>query len=155
MRNYWPILNYEIQMYIGARHLQGFPIPKADPILITLQASAITEVKALHIRILADIFLNRKQSDDINIDDLIPDWRQLHATVAHNLDVAYNKKLAIGRSPKWYLNKYLAHPDKRRGDHFDWTPIIKRMDAPLKAVFKTSPMDKLGALRYFRKYLSV
>ena len=153
MRDYWPILNYEIQMYFGARHLQGFPIRGVDRSIITLQTSAMTEVKALHIRILVDIFLNRKNRDDINIEDLLPDWRDQHKTVAHNLEVAYNKKLGIGKSPRWYLNKYLAHPDKRRGDHFDWAPVIKRMDTPLKNVFKTLPMDKLGMLRFFQKYL--
>jgi hypothetical protein len=49
MRDYWPILNYEIQMYFGARHLQGFPIRGADQDLIALQTSAMTEVKALHV----------------------------------------------------------------------------------------------------------
>jgi hypothetical protein len=153
MKDYWAVLNYEIQMYFGARYLQGFPIKGADQILIGLQTSAMTEVKALHVRILLDMFLERKNSDDINIDDILPDWREKHKTIVHNLEVAYNKKLEIGRSPKWYLNKYLAHPDKRRGDHFDWAPVIKRMDTPLKEVFKTLPIDKLYALVYFRKYL--
>ena len=100
----------------------------------------MTEVKALHVRILVDIFLERKNSDDINIDDILPDWREKHQTVVHNLEVAYDEKLEIGKSPRWYLNKYLAHPDKRRGDHFDWAPVIIRMDKPLKEVFKTLPM---------------
>jgi len=37
------------------------------------QTSAMVEVKALHIRILADIFLGTRQRDDINIDDFLPD----------------------------------------------------------------------------------
>lgn len=153
MKDYWAILNYEIQMYFGARHLQSFPINGASRSLTTLQASAMTEVKALHVRILLDIFLERKNSDDINIDDILPDWREKNQTVVHNLEIAYNKKLEIGKTPKWYLNKYLAHPDKRRGDHFDWAPVIKRMDTPLKEVFKTLPTEKLHALVFFQKYL--
>ena len=155
MENFWPILNYEIQMYFGARHLQGYPIKGADHNIITLQTSALTEVKALHVRILVEIFLKRKYPDDINIDDLLPVWREKNATVAHNLENAYDKKLKIGKSPRWYLNKYLAHPDKRRGDHFDWAPVIIRMDTPLKNVFRTLPMDKLEALKYFQKYLEI
>jgi hypothetical protein len=155
MMNFWPVLNYEIQMYFGARHLQGYPIKGADHNIITLQTSAMTEVKALHIRILVDMFLERKQKDDINIDDILPDWREKNETVAHNLDNAYNKKLKLGETPRWYLNKYLVHPDKRRGDHFDWTPIIKRMDTPLKNVFKTLPIEKLEALKFFQKYLLI
>ena len=156
MKDYWPILNYEIQMYFGARHLQGYPIKGTDPNLIILQTSAMTEVKALHIRILVEIFLERNpRFDDINIDDLLPDWREQNSIVVHNLKNAYDKKLKIGESPRWYLNKYLVHPDKRRGDHFDWAPVVIRMDTPLKKVFKTLPMDKLEALKYFQKYLDI
>ena len=156
MNDYWPVLNYEIQMYFGARHLQGLLIRGVDQNIITILASAMTEVKALHIRILVEIFLERNpRFDDINIDDLLPDWREKNATVAHNLKNAYDKKLNIGESPRWYLNKYLAHPDKRRGDHFDWTPVIKRMDPMLKSVFRTLPTDRLFALNYFQKYLDV
>lgn len=155
MKNYWPILNYEIQMYLGVRHLQGYPIKGADRNLIILQTSALTEVKALHIRILVDIFLDRKQKSDVNIDDMLPDWREKNNTVIHNLVTAYKKKLRIGETPKWYLNKYLAHPDKRRGDHFDWAPVIERMDVPLKSVFKTLPKDNLDSLKYFEKYLFI
>jgi hypothetical protein len=151
--DYWAVLNYEIQMYFGARHLQGYPILNANRNLIILQTSAMTEVKALHIRILADIFLGTQNKNDINIDDLIPDWRIKNLVIANDLDIAYNTKLKIGESPKWYLNKYLAHPDKRRGNHFDWAPIIRRMDPPLKEVFKSLPMEKLEALKYFQKYL--
>ena len=70
--DYWAVLNYEIQMYFGARHLQGYPIKGADHNLIALQTNAMIEVKALHIRILVDIFLGTNQKDDINIDNLLP-----------------------------------------------------------------------------------
>lgn len=59
--DYWAVLNYEIQMYLGARLLQGFPIQGVNKNIIILQTSAMTEVKALHTRILVDIFLPRKQ----------------------------------------------------------------------------------------------
>ena len=140
-------------MYFGARHLQGLPIEGADHNIIKLQESAMTEVKALHVRILVDIFLERKNKDDINIDDILPDWRENNPIVVHNLKSAYDKKLDIGKHPRWYLNKFLAHPDKRRGDHFNWAPIIRRMDPSLKSIFKTLPTEKLFALEYFQKYL--
>ena len=155
MKNYWPVLNYEIQMYLGARHLQGYPVSGVDQNIISLQTSALTEVKALHVRILLDIFLERKNRDDINIDDMLPNWREENSTLVHNLEIAYTKKLEIGKSPKWYLNKYLAHPDKTRDDHFDWAPVIERMDKPLKDVFRTLPIEKLDALKIFQKYLFI
>lgn len=156
-KDLWPVLNYEIQMYLGVRHLQGFVINASDPIVTILQASSMAEVKALHIRILAEMFLapSSNQKDNIHIDDLLPTWRTENATIAHNLMISYTKNLHIGHPPKWYLNKFLAHPDKRRGDSFDWTPVIKRMDPPLKDVFRTLPVEKLYALKVFHKYLSV
>ena len=153
MRDYGAVLNYEILMYFGVQHLQRFEIGGVNRNLMVIQRNAMTEVKALHIRILVDIFLERRNRDDINIDDILPDWRKKHKTVSRNLEVAYKKKLEIGKSPKWYLNKYLAHLDKRRGDHFDWTPVIRRMEKPLKEAFKTLPVDKLPTLGHFQKYI--
>jgi len=155
MRNLWPILNYEIQMYLGARYLQGFPIKLSDHNLTRLQESAMTEVKALHTRILVAILLEKTDPDNINIDDLIPTWRKENAILAHNLKNDYTKKLNIGHHPKYYLNKYLAHPDKRRGDHFDWAPIVDRMDPSLKSIFRTLPKDEnlLPTLIIFGKYI--
>jgi hypothetical protein len=153
MRDDGAVLNYEILMYLGVQHLQRLAIGGINRNLIVIQRNTMTEVKALHIRILVDIFLERRNRDDINIDDILPDWRKKHKTVSHNLEVAYKKKLEIGKSPKWYLNRYLAHPDKRRGDHFNWTPVIRRMEKPLKETFKTLPVDKLPALGHFQKYI--
>jgi hypothetical protein len=153
MKDLWPILNYEIQMYLGIRHLQGFVINAKDPVVTILHASGLVEVKALHTRILLEIFTDHPKKDNINIDQLLPPWRKDNATVAHNLVIAHTKNLQIGHSPKWYLNKFLAHPDKRRAESFNWAPVIQRMDQPLKAVFKTLPEDKLYALRVFKKYI--
>jgi hypothetical protein len=157
MNNLWHILNYEIQMYIGARMLQGYSItkPSKDKNVYLIQMSALTEVKALHIRILVDIFLPRKNQSDLNIDDLLPDWRDKHVAVLNMLNSAYHEKLAIGESPRWYLNKFLAHPDKQRGPSFEWGPVVKRMDSVLKAVFRTLPNDEniLPALVVFHEYI--
>ena len=152
-KNGWAVLNYEIQMYLGARHLQGFPFVKS-PLLNELQTCALVEVKALHIRILVEMFLERKQADDINIDDIFPDWRNKHVIIAHNLENAYKKKLKNGYSSKTCLNKFLVHPDKRRGDSFNWGPIIEIMDPSLKEVIRTLPKEKLSALQIvLGKYL--
>lgn len=155
MRDLWPILNYEIQMYLGARHLQGLPVSRSDPNLLFIPQSAMTEVEALHIRILTEIFLEKSEPDNLNIDDLVPAWRKDNAILVHDLYDAYTKHLDTGHHPKYYLNRFLAHPDKRRGDHFDWSAIINRMDPPLQSIFKALPMDEncLPALVYFKKYI--
>lgn len=152
MRDYGVILNYEILMYLGVQHFQRFAKGGVNRNLMVIQRNAMTEVKALHIRILVDIFLERRNRDDINIDDILPNWRKKHKTVSRSLEFAYKKKLEIGKSPKWYLNKYFAHPDRRRGDHFDWTPVIRQMEKPQKEAFKTLPVDKLPALGYFQNF---
>jgi hypothetical protein len=151
--NKWEILNYEILMYLGAQVIQRLVfISRPDFLNLTgrLVQNAGTEVKALHIRILADIFLERKSgSDDINIDDLLPSWRTDQAVVAHNLEKAYSDTLKIANlehPPRWFLNKFLAHPDKRRSNKFNWNPIIDRMDPHLRAVFTTLPEEHLPAL---------
>ena len=154
MDNRWVILNYEIQMYLGARHLQGYPVNVNDGLLTILQVSALTEVKVLHIRLLADIFLGHKE-DDISIDDMLPTWREKNVIIANELNIAYTTPLDSGHPPKWYLNKFLAHPDKRRQESFVWAPIIDRMDKPLKNVFRTLPKENLFALTIFQKYLDV
>ena len=116
------VLSYEIQMYLGARHLQGLQIPQSAPhsekLKIILE-SALVEVKALHIRILLEIFLERTKLENINIDDILPNWRKEHADIIQSLENAYNKIiLKNGFTCKKCLNKFLAHPDKQRGDKF-------------------------------------
>ena len=160
MTDKWAILNYEIQMYFGARHLQGYPINPSDKQLSDIQQSALVEVKALHTRILVEMFLERTWKDNINIDDLLPDWRKDHEHLLQILINAYNETVyideqGVGYSPRDCFNKFLAHPDQRRGDHFDWAPIITRMDPVLRGVLRTLPMDpdRMFALVFFRKYL--
>jgi len=147
----WAILNYEIQMYFGARILQSARFSHLYPEMIKVLESAMTEVKLLHIRILVEIFLKRKHKDDINIDDLLPAWRENNRAVLDDLKTAYTTDLAIGRSSEWYLNKFLAHPDRERGFGFDWAPIVKQMDPPLRRVFSTLPSFPLQFLDFVRR----
>jgi hypothetical protein len=160
MSDQWSVLNYEIQQYIGARWLQGHlpQIPKEHPDkFLTVYQNTLVELKALHIRILTDIFLPKtaKNPDDIDIEDLIPDWRKTNSTVAVQLENDYKTPLSSTPSPKICLNKYLFHPDKLRGSSFDWADVIRRMDPSIKAVLKTLPVEdpRLNALGFFRKYL--
>ena len=142
-------------MYLGARHLQGFPLGRG-PLLGVLQTCALVEVKVLHTRILAEMFLPRKQPDDVNVVDLVPDLAARFPNVAHNLQVAYGKKLKLvngSYSSRVCLNKFLAHPDRRRGDRFDWAPVIRTMDGPLRAAIRTLPRERFDALRVLGKYL--
>lgn len=149
MTNLWAVLNYEIQMYFGIEMLQHFQLTASHPAIMTLLTSGLTEVKVLHTRILTQLFLPGGKPDDIKIDDLLTAWRGGHADLVRELEDAYTKPLEIGEAPKWYLDKYLAHATKNRGDSFDWTPITHRMDPPLRAILKSLPTDDLPNLAAF------
>lgn len=155
MSDLWSVLNYEIQMYFGVQILQRINIQSSDPALTVITTSALTEVKSLHIRILTEVFLSGGRSDDIKIEQLLPLWRQENAGVLKTLEIAYTEDLETGKCPKWYLDKFLAHATKKRGDSFDWTPIVNKMDPPLRRALATLPVDKLPALAYFRQFFPI
>lgn len=155
MTNLWNVLNYEIQMYFGIQILQRINIVSTDPALTVITQNAVTEVKALHIRILTEIFVQKRRPDDIKIEDLIPSWREENQVVLQNLENAYNSPLAIGETPKWYLDKFLAHATMKRGDSFDWSPVIDRMDPPLRSALATLPVDQLPTLAYFHQFFPI
>jgi hypothetical protein len=154
LEKWWAILNYEIQMYCGVTDLQlahSKPSNEAISIEDAIMTSGLTEVKVLHVRVLAEMFLDRKFPDDLNIDDLIPTWRVDNSELLTTLRQAYEGKLDIGESPKYYLDKYLAHATKPRGRSFDWKPITWRMDPIIKTVLATLPAEKLSMVAYFKK----
>lgn len=157
MTDLWKVLNYEIQMYFGIQILQRMHLGSNDPALMTIIQSSATEVKALHIRILTEIFMPRghRRDDDIKIENLIPSWRETNPSPLQILVTAYSTPLEIGETPKWYLDKFLAHATMKRGDSFDWSPVINRMDPPLRSALATLPVDKLPTLAYFRQFFPI
>jgi hypothetical protein len=154
MTDGWAVLEYEIQMYLGAEALQRANTDKSDEVRWGILRNCLSEVKLLHTRILTQVFLKGGQRDDIKIDQLLPHWSRDNRDLVDSLEEAYSKPLDIGKSPKWYLDKYLAHATKQRGASFIWEPITETMDPPLRAVLKTLPKQRLQALGYFNDDLT-
>ncbi len=166
----WKVLNYELQMYYGSTLVQKLDLKLAktgdlakalgvfqikarltEQLLGVIQAvitSGQTETKALHIRVLTEMFLARKRENDLNIDDLIPSWRAKHPDLIKVLYKAYTDKLSIGNSPKGYIDTHMAHATKMRDDHFNWKPVINRMDPPIKAILATLAMRMGRRIRW-------
>jgi hypothetical protein len=158
MKNLWRILEYEFQMYYAIEVLQEWDMKNRprDPEQLTgfhqVLTNALTEVKILHIRVLTGVFLRRNPelSEDLNIDDLLPEWRSDNLGLVEALYVAYNGTLSTGDSPRGHMNKFLAHATKSRGRGFNWTPVTEAMDPPLRAIFSTLPIEHLPTLAVFR-----
>ena len=153
MTDLWKVLNYEILMYFGVQTLQRSNIQSSDKVLFGITTNAVTEVMLLHLRVLTEVFLSAGRPDDIKIENLIPTWRRENPALLDDLENAYTEKLEIGECPKRYLDKFLAHATTKRGDSFVWTPIVNKMDPPLRKVLATLPSDDLPALAYFRGLL--
>jgi hypothetical protein len=99
---------------------------------------------------LTEVFLSQGEKDDIKIDHLLPEWRKENILVFKELERAYEEPLAAGESPKVYINKLLAHATFKRGDRFNWSPVVVRMSPPLIDVLKTLPRDQFPGLRFLK-----
>jgi hypothetical protein len=75
------------------------------------------------------------------------EWCQQNSNILSQLNDAYIAELSeIGESPKTLIDKYLAHATLKRGESFDWSSIIKRMEQPLINLLKTLPTENFPSL---------
>jgi hypothetical protein len=116
----WAIVNYEAQMLFklcGLINAEDFDTRQP------LVANAIVESTCLHMRILIDILLSSDsgKGDDIRLDQLIPGFQ--HDSV-NRLRTAWGKPNEVD-SPRWTLNKMIAHPTTKRKQSHDYTGLIK------------------------------
>jgi hypothetical protein len=152
--NPFDVVNYEIEMFLGAQILQKTKIHSAtqDKILEGFLRNAITESQVLHIRVLTEVFLSQGRKDDIKIDNLIPNWSLDNIEAFKQLEAAYIERLETGESPKVYIDKLLAHATTKRADSFNWAPVVRRMNPPIINVLKCLSMDQFPGLM-FLKYI--
>lgn len=140
------VINYEIMMFLFTRksvRLQGTP---AD---IYLTKNALVESRVLHIRVLTEFFLSRKENrdSDIKLNELFPTIHAEHASLIEVLRNAYDTNLpAIEKSPKTLIDQLLAHATIKRDASFNWTPVIEIMDQPLVNLLKVLPPGKFPSL---------
>jgi len=117
---WWKVYNYEVGMF---QHLQS---TSGLSSLIFQQGiqNAILESLLLHVRNLSEIMISDDRRDDnLTLKMLVP-----------NFDSAKTKELkqayCNGRpehTPKWIIDKKLAHPTTKRTDHYDWGAVLNRM----------------------------
>jgi hypothetical protein len=152
MSNPFAVVNYEIEMFLGTQILQKANVQFSPPleILEGYWRNALTDSRIVHIRVLTEVFLSRGEKDEIKIDHLLPEWRNENIVVFNELERAYEEPLAAGESPKVYIDKLLAHATSKRGDRFNWSPVVVRMNPPLMRVLKTLSMDQFPGLMFLK-----
>lgn len=149
MADPYEVINYEIQMFLGLRKMNETHLPPLNNNSIQkgILNNAMVESRILHIRILAELFLDGGQDDDIKIKRLLPFWPEEYESKYMELKDAYTLPLDNGDSPKSTIDKLLAHATRKRGPEFNWGPVIDRMLPPLMKCIGTLPFEEIPALR--------
>ena len=134
--NPWIVLDYEVLMFLGTSHvrenLQGGNGPNTQII-----RNSLVESSLLHIRILADIFLDRcKYSDDIGRNKLNINFEE--GKLSEKIKVLADKygNSRDENSNCWIINKRLAHPTIHRSDSYNYAKVFNSLETPLKDLIK-------------------
>jgi hypothetical protein len=127
----WIVFGYEIQMYFETRNLLKY-LKNKDPnnLINLITRNATVESELLHTRIMIEILISQgSETDDITLKDLMPEW---HSTENAKLLTGKLKDIYGKRnekdSPRWILNKMLAHPTKWRTDRFDYGQVMRKIE---------------------------
>ncbi len=143
------VINYEIMMFLRAFIFEQrkMLIQATNAELLLYTTNALAEARVLHIRVLTEIFLSGGLDDDIKANRIMPEWCSQNTSILSELNDAYKTELSqIGESPKTLIDKHLAHATFKRGESFDWSPVIKRMEQPLIKVLKTLRNEQFPSL---------
>lgn len=100
--------------------------------------NAFIESKLLHIRVLAEILLQKgTEPDDIKLQQLAPNWEEDQQLVKDlgELKKAYGNAKTID-TPCWIINKMMAHFTSTRLSSFNYQTLFEKIDPPLKACIK-------------------
>jgi hypothetical protein len=145
----WRIIDYETSMFQWLRQIRiDGPV---GPGLSEVIKNALAESYLLHVRNLCEIFLpeKEKKTDDLRPRDLFADWDSGARYFAVKRTIA-DLVAKYGRSgepdtPRWHLNKRLAHSTRVRGEStgHDYTPHLKEL-VPLLS-------DVLGQIENLRR----
>jgi hypothetical protein len=137
----WVVIEYEVQMF------------RSDTLIrqqssLALQNAAV-ESRLLHTRNLCEVFLElAKEQDDIVLSKMFADWTmnprydQLKHLVGE-LSAIYGKSKDEG-SPRWVINKRLAHSTTHRAakNGYEYAPHLEKLIPKLHEV-----INQLEALR--------
>jgi hypothetical protein len=115
--------------------------------LLLYTTNALAESRVLHIRVLAEVFLSGGRDDDIKANRILSEWCKQNSGILEELDHAYKTDLPeYGENPKTLIDKHLAHATSKRGESFQWSPVIQRMEQPLISLLKTLPKESFPHL---------
>lgn len=137
----WGVVAYEIGMFCSDT------LAKTQPSLALKNAAA--ESRLLHLRNLCEVFLEwGREADDIKMSSLFSDWatgsRYFEVkTTIDKLRSIYGKR-DVSSSPRWHINKRLAHSTTHRAaaDRYDYTPHLRDLVPTLLEV-----IEKIELLR--------
>jgi len=124
----WKVFDYESYMYLYTYVFVHSFKSEAKNIEKEAIKNSYVESLMLHTRILSEILITTQQSDsdDLNIDNIIPPLKQSKhlGTLVRELRLAYGNANEVG-SPRWTLNKMLAHATLLRGSYYNYDHIIE------------------------------
>jgi hypothetical protein len=138
----WMVIEYEVQMFRS-------DTLKKEQSSLALQNAAV-ESRLLHTRNLCEIFIElAKEEDDIVLSAMFDDWStnsrydQLKHFVSE-IAAIYGKAKDEG-SPRWAINKRLAHSTTHRaaGRGYDYAPHLKELEPKLLEI-----INQVEALRH-------
>jgi hypothetical protein len=131
----WRIMDYEIWMLRElTRWLRRLRV-EASPSVSDVVKNALVESFLLRVRNLCEVFLpdEGKKCDDLRLSHLFTDWEsdERYAAIKKTID---GLRAAYGRSsdktsPRWNLNKRVAHPTLVRGESpgYNHAPHLKTL----------------------------
>lgn len=124
----WNVFDYESYMYLYTYVFVNNFAFESDNIEKQAIKNSYVESLMLHTRILSEILITKQEydSDDINVDRIIPPEKQSNhlEKLLLELNTAYGKSNEVG-SPRWTLNKMLAHATLLRGSFYNYDHILE------------------------------
>ena len=144
------VINYEIGMFLSALIFYQKRMEKdcSDSVMENYIKNALAESLVLHIRVLTEIFMPGGREDDIKAVNVMKKWCDEHKLLIKNLHHAYEKVYVseLKGTSKTLIDKLLAHGTNKRGDMFDWSPVIRTMEPPLIEILRTLSKEEFPAL---------
>ncbi len=116
----WDIYDFEEDMFrrtflLATTDCNKYPHPIPN---------AIVESMLLHLRILVEILLScGSGDDDIKLKELLPGFK---SPLVGQLKTTYGNSKQVG-SPRWNLNKRLAHPTQVRSSSYTYDHLVQAL----------------------------